>query len=236
MWSKNVEGTTQIRQSLLHPSCATIGPEVKAADPESYKMVPSAKLDSLIDILKHHLAEDGARMMFPARHIPWSHSATSSSQQQQQRQQRQQASTLPNKVIVHAYFTTSFDLIKMVLEANEIKMVWIDGSMPLRKRTEKLKQFKESRRDGTRVLLISNVGSVGLNISFANILVIVDVLWSVRDNQQLIGRIWRHPQPKTVKVYRLIGAKSPDIFLNNISFGKGFILESFANVGDKLNE
>ncbi|KAH9033672.1 hypothetical protein EDB84DRAFT_1561626 [Lactarius hengduanensis] len=42
--------------------------------------------------------------------------------------------------------------------------------------------------------------------------------------------------PKTVKVYRLIGAKSPDIFLNNISFSKGFILESFANVGDKLKK
>ncbi|KAH9018911.1 P-loop containing nucleoside triphosphate hydrolase protein [Lactarius hengduanensis] len=210
----------KIRQSLLHPSCAKIGPEVKADDPESYRRVPSAKLDSLVEILKHHLAEDGARMVFPTRHIPWSHSATSSSQQQQQQQQqRQQASTLPDKVIVYAYFTTSFNLIKMVLEANEIKMIWIDGSMPLRKRTEKLKQFKESRRDGTRVLLISN-----------------DVLWSVLDDQQLIGRIWRHPQPKTVKVYRLIGAKSPDIFLNNISFSKGFILESFANVGDKLKK
>ena len=54
--------------------------------------------------------------------------------------------------------------------------------------------------------------------------------------QQLIGRVWRYPQPKTVHIYRLIGAKSPDIFLNNISFSKGFIQDTFSNIGNKLSE
>lgn len=54
--------------------------------------------------------------------------------------------------------------------------------------------------------------------------------------QQLIGRVWRYPQPKTVKVYRLIGARSPDVFLNSISFNKGFIQDTFSNIGDKLSE
>jgi hypothetical protein len=62
------------------------------------------------------------------------------------------------------------------------------------------------------------------------------VLWSVLSEQQLIGRVWRYPQPKQVHVYRLIGARSPDIFLNNISFGKGFIQDMFSNMGDKLSE
>jgi SNF2 family DNA or RNA helicase len=58
----------------------------------------------------------------------------------------------------------------------------------------------------------------------------------VLSEQQLIGRVWRYPQPKTVHVYRLIGANSPDIFLNNISFSKGFIQDTFSNIGDKLSE
>ena len=40
-------------------------------------------------------------------------------------------------------------------------------------RTEKLREFRESGRNGVRVLLMSSVGSVGLNIACANILIIV---------------------------------------------------------------
>ena len=54
--------------------------------------------------------------------------------------------------------------------------------------------------------------------------------------QQLIGRVWRFPQQKKVHIYRLIGARSPDIFLNNISYGKGSIQDMFSNIGDKLSE
>lgn len=57
-------------------------------------------------------------------------------------------------------------------------------------------------------------------------------MWSVLSDQQLIGRVWRHPQPKKVHVYRLIGDRSPDVLLNNISFDKGFIQAAFANLED----
>jgi hypothetical protein len=61
-----------------------------------------------------------------------------------------------------------------------------------------------------------------------------DVLWSVLSDQQLIGRVWRHPQRKRVHIYRLIGGKSPDILLNNLSFSKGLIQETFMNIGNTL--
>lgn len=61
-----------------------------------------------------------------------------------------------------------------------------------------------------------------------------DVLWSVLSDQQLIGRVWRHPQRKRVHIYRLIGGKSPDILLNNLSFSKGLIQETFMNIGNSL--
>jgi hypothetical protein len=60
-----------------------------------------------------------------------------------------------------------------------------------------------------------------------------DVLWSVLSEQQLIGSVWRYPQPKTVHIYRLIGARSPDILF---SFGKGFTQDMFSNIGSKLSE
>jgi superfamily II DNA/RNA helicase len=60
-----------------------------------------------------------------------------------------------------------------VLKANGIKVVALHGKVSPKKRVQLLENFKRCDRDGARVLLMSNVGSVGLNISFAHILIIV---------------------------------------------------------------
>lgn len=60
-----------------------------------------------------------------------------------------------------------------MLEANGIKAVTMHGGMSQQKRVDLLNQFRFCDRNGARVLLISNVGSVGLNIACANILIIV---------------------------------------------------------------
>ena len=54
-----------------------------------------------------------------------------------------------------------------------------------------------------------------------------DTLWSAQEDAQLIGRIWRYPQPKLVHVYRLIAGHTPDVFLNNIAFDKSVMLDHF---------
>ena len=60
-----------------------------------------------------------------------------------------------------------------VLEANGIKVVALHGKVSPKRRVQLLKDFERCGRDGARVLLISNVGSVGLNMAFAHILIIV---------------------------------------------------------------
>jgi SNF2 family DNA or RNA helicase len=62
---------------------------------------------------------------------------------------------------------------EQVLKENGIKYVSIHGSLSQKARVDMLREFRESGRDGARVLVISNVGSVGLNIACANILIIV---------------------------------------------------------------
>ena len=63
-----------------------------------------------------------------------------------------------------------------------------------------------------------------------------DVLWSVLEDQQLVGQVWWHPQKKPVEVYRLIGANTSDVFLNNISFDKGVIMQAFAMSSTSMSE
>lgn len=52
-------------------------------------------------------------------------------------------------------------------------MVSIHGQLSQKKRVDMLREFRQSGREGARVLLISNVGAVGLNIACANILIIL---------------------------------------------------------------
>ena len=62
---------------------------------------------------------------------------------------------------------------EQVLEAHGIKVVTMHGGMSQKKRVDLLNEFRYCTRKGARVLLISNVGSVGLNIACASILIIV---------------------------------------------------------------
>lgn len=56
------------------------------------------------------------------------------------------------------------------------------------------------------------------------------------DDEQLRGRIFRYPQKKQVHFYRLIALKTPDVFLNNISFGKGELHSAFVNSHSEFRE
>ncbi|KAI0257849.1 P-loop containing nucleoside triphosphate hydrolase protein [Gloeopeniophorella convolvens] len=205
-----------VRRALLHPSTAE-----KRDTPftmAEYATQPSAKLDAIVEIVKHHLEHDSASAIQPTRAKEYPpdlfdfdpHAVTS-------------ASDKPDKIIIFSYFPASFPIIQML------------SLHPLLRFNTALQKFKNSDRDGPHVLLISNVGSVGLNISFASIMIITDVLWSMLSDQQLIGHIWRYPQPKPVSIYQLVGHRSPDVLLNNISFDKGFIQDAFVNIGDSMS-
>lgn len=108
---------------------------------EMYKEEPSAKLETMVDIVKHHLAADGAPGLVPRLAIPLPESALRPPQhrpeqpeqpqeqpdpeQQKQRQQRLEkhrkrqdqkqvdASGKPDKIIIYAYFPSSFWLLKL---------------------------------------------------------------------------------------------------------------------------
>ncbi|KAH9011430.1 P-loop containing nucleoside triphosphate hydrolase protein [Lactarius deliciosus] len=207
---------------------------------EGYRNVPSCKLDSLVEIINHHLAADDMPGIEPSRQRPLgaflrpgapptqSPSPPSSPlHHQQQQNEALLAHQTPDKIVVCSYFVRSLILIQTVLNAHGIQAFVIDGRTGQQETIRILEEFKSSKRDGPRVLLISNMSSIGLNIAFANILIIVDVLRSVMSDQQLVGRVWCHPQRKRVHVYRLVGERSPDVFLNALSFTEGYITESF---------
>src|ERR1700761_5437297 len=117
MTSRTQNFYLDIRKTLLHPWCVESNDEnekgiTAAKTYETYESARSAKLDSLVEILQHHLANDGASGITPTRQTE---QALSLSQQQHQDQQQIQASpSPPDKIIVYSFFPSSLGLIKMV--------------------------------------------------------------------------------------------------------------------------
>ncbi|KAG1891850.1 P-loop containing nucleoside triphosphate hydrolase protein [Suillus fuscotomentosus] len=208
-----------VRRALMHPSCNAGYPWANPSDLDEWKKDPSRKLDVLAQVIGWHQEQDGRLPLCVVDDQLVVSSANPDVPT------AGMADPMPcDKIIVYCAFPSSYT---QVLELNGIRTLQIHGKLSISTRTDVIAQFKSSGRDGPRVLLISNVGLTGLNLPCANILIIVDSLWSAADEGQLIGRIYRPPQPKTVHVYRIVAADTQDVFLNRISFSKAAILDAF---------
>ncbi len=118
-------------------------------------------------------------------------------------------------------------IIRKGLEAAGISFYEVTGEFKPAQRAKILDEFRDS--DDTFVCLLSNVGLVGLNLAFANIMIIVDNLWSAQDYDQLVGRVWRHGQQKNVTNYHILALHTSDIFFTTVAEDKGFMHQVLAH-------
>lgn len=110
--------------------------------------------------------------------------------------------TPEHKTIVFSQFTTMLDLISPHLVASGLKFVRYDGSMRPDAREASLKALRDDPK--CRVLLCSlKCGSLGLNLTAASRVVIVEPFWNPFVEEQAIDRVHRLNQTVDVKVFRL---------------------------------
>ncbi|KZZ94620.1 DNA repair protein rad5 [Ascosphaera apis ARSEF 7405] len=127
----------------------------------------------------------------------------------------------PNsKAVVFSQFTSFLDLIGPRLQREKINFVRLDGTMTQKDRATVLSDFnrtevdfEEEIIDGTSipkpkiptVLLISlRAGGVGLNLTAANYVFMMDPWWSFAVESQAIDRVHRMGQLREVHVTRFI--------------------------------
>ncbi|EJF55641.1 hypothetical protein DICSQDRAFT_73286 [Dichomitus squalens LYAD-421 SS1] len=142
----------------------------------------------------------------------------------------------PDRIVVYVAFPQNNNLIAQVLKLHGIECYAVNGLKSQGNRDKALGEFQQSERGGRRVLLLSNVGAVGLNIPGANILIVLDQLWSHQELMQLVGRVWRPPQPKDVIVYAPVLEHSTDMFLSVLSFTKAELLSAFTSGSKSLRK
>ncbi|KAF2853230.1 hypothetical protein T440DRAFT_466206 [Plenodomus tracheiphilus IPT5] len=111
--------------------------------------------------------------------------------------------TPEHKVIVFSQFTSMLNLIEPFLKRADYNFTRYDGSMRNDLREASLAKLRSDKR--TRVLLCSlKCGSLGLNLTAASRVVIMEPFWNPFVEEQAIDRVHRLNQTVDVTVYRLL--------------------------------
>lgn len=107
-----------------------------------------------------------------------------------------------HQAIVFSQFTTYLDMIQKVLREKHYKLARIDGSQSMKKRQQQVDLFQSGNAS---VFLISlKAGGVGLNLTAASYVFIMDPWWNPAVESQAIDRAHRIGQQNTLTVYRPI--------------------------------
>ena len=105
-------------------------------------------------------------------------------------------------VLIFSQFRGMLDRIEKELPKLGLTSFKITGSTPSQERQEMTKAFNQGERD---VFLISlKAGGVGLNLTGADTVILVDLWWNPAVESQAIGRAHRMGQDQAVEVYRLV--------------------------------
>ncbi|KAI0097236.1 hypothetical protein GGR51DRAFT_541446 [Nemania sp. FL0031] len=107
-----------------------------------------------------------------------------------------------HKFIVFSQFTSMLDLVEPFLRKEGLKYVRYDGSMKNDAREASLHSLRNDKN--TRVLLCSlRCGALGLNLTAASRVVILEPFWNPFVEEQAIDRVHRLTQTVDVIVYKL---------------------------------
>ncbi|OJA20678.1 HLTF/DNA helicase [Rhizopogon vesiculosus] len=108
------------------------------------------------------------------------------------------------RAVVFSQFTSFLSLISVALDRERLSWYRFDGSMDIKKRSAAISEFKQNERK-PKVLIVSlKAGGVGLNLTSANHVFMMDCWWNAATENQAIDRVHRIGQEKTVYVKHFI--------------------------------
>ncbi|MFD1184650.1 DEAD/DEAH box helicase [Pontibacter rugosus] len=106
-----------------------------------------------------------------------------------------------HKVLIFSQFVKHLDIIKKALDEREITYTYLDGNT--KNRHEQVERFQTD--ESIRVFLISlKAGGVGLNLTAADYVFILDPWWNPAVEAQAVDRAHRIGQQNTVFTYKFI--------------------------------
>ncbi|KAG5665836.1 hypothetical protein KAF25_009961 [Fusarium avenaceum] len=136
------------------------------------------------------------------------------------------------KSVVFSQFTSFLSLIEPALTRANVKFLRLDGSMAQKSRAAVLNEFSE--RKGFTILLLSlRAGGVGLNLTSAGRVFMMDPWWSFAVEAQAIDRVHRMGQESEVQVKRFVVKESVEERMLRVQERKKFIATSLGMMNDE---
>jgi SNF2 family DNA or RNA helicase len=110
-----------------------------------------------------------------------------------------------HKTLLFSQFSTMLDIVENELKIRNMKSLKITGST--RNRENVIDEFKENE-DQNILMMTLRVGGVGLNLTEADYVIILDPWWNPAAEMQAIDRTHRIGQVRPVMVYRMISSST----------------------------
>jgi SNF2 family DNA or RNA helicase len=138
-----------------------------------------------------------------------------------------------HKVLIFSSFVKHLELLKQKIESEKWKYSILTGQTT--KREEVIKKFQEDPEN--RIFLISlKAGGVGLNLTSADYVFIIDPWWNPAAENQAINRAHRIGQDKKVFVYRFITEDTIEEKIQLLKERKSSLAEKFVNSNNPFQE
>lgn len=138
-----------------------------------------------------------------------------------------------HKVLIFSSFVKHLELLKQKIESEKWKYSILTGQTT--KREAVIKNFQEDAEN--RIFLISlKAGGVGLNLTSADYVFIIDPWWNPAAENQAINRAHRIGQDKKVFVYRFITEGSIEEKIQLLKERKSSLAEKFVNSNNPFQE
>lgn len=110
------------------------------------------------------------------------------------------------KIIIFSNFTVTFDLMKIVLDRENLRFLRYDGTMSVDQKNTTVESFYQGPE---RILLLSlRAGNVGLTLTCASHVILMEPFWNPYVEEQAMDRAHRLGQLQPVQVYRILTEKS----------------------------
>ncbi|KAI9882951.1 MAG: putative 26S proteasome regulatory subunit [Watsoniomyces obsoletus] len=117
--------------------------------------------------------------------------------------------TSDEKILVFSQWTSFLDLIEVGMNRKRWGFTRIDGTMKANLRHEAVTEFQNPENARCRIMLLSlKAGNVGLNLTVASYVILMDPYWHPYDEEQAVNRTHRIGQKRPVNVYRILVQKT----------------------------
>lgn len=130
-----------------------------------------------------------------------------------------------DKIVIFTSFRTTIDVMMSLIEG--IECFTLEGDMPGKERDEILEKCKTL--DRFILFLTFKIGSSGMNLQFANTVILMDTEWIEANTSQAIARVVRQGQMQEVNVYFLISNTGIEEAIFRKQINKSEIIDELQN-------